>query len=144
MEDKRYDLLAQAKNIFEDLKTDDSRVLFTEDKINDRLFVKLKKLYKRQRACSSGNIDRSTLYNIDGPFQLIHADVGNLEFLGKSATHPEYCLLMVDIFTWKIYTYPMRSRRLRAKKLQEFSKKETARRCGFRSIKSFNKTKSNN
>ena len=27
-------------------------------------------------------IDRSTLYSFDGPFQLLHADVGNLEFLG--------------------------------------------------------------
>ena len=25
-------------------------------------------------------IDRSTLYSFDGPFQLVHADVGNLEF----------------------------------------------------------------
>ena len=33
-------------------------------------------------------IDRSTLYSFDGPFQLIHADVGNLEFVGKSATTP--------------------------------------------------------
>ena len=27
--------------------------------------------------------NRSTLYSFDGPFQLIHADVGNLEVLGK-------------------------------------------------------------
>ena len=27
-------------------------------------------------------IDRSALYSFDDPFQLIHADVGNLEFLG--------------------------------------------------------------
>ena len=33
-------------------------------------------------------IDRSTLYSFDGPFQLTHADVGNLEFVGKSATTP--------------------------------------------------------
>ena len=33
-------------------------------------------------------IDRSALYSIDGPFQLIHANVGNLKFLGKSATVP--------------------------------------------------------
>ena len=43
MVDKKLDLLAQAKNIFEDLKADDSSVLFTEDKINGRLFKKLKK-----------------------------------------------------------------------------------------------------
>ena len=28
-------------------------------------------------------IDRSTLNSFDGPFQLLHADVGNLEFCGK-------------------------------------------------------------
>ena len=43
MENKKLDLLAQAKNIFEDLKTDDSHVLFTEDKINDKIFKKLKR-----------------------------------------------------------------------------------------------------
>ena len=34
-------------------------------------------------------IDRSTLYSFDVPFQLLHADVGNLEFLGKNATFPQ-------------------------------------------------------
>ena len=43
MEDKKYKLLVQAKNIFEENKTDESSVLFTEDKINDRIFKKLKK-----------------------------------------------------------------------------------------------------
>ena len=28
------------------------------------------------------DVDRSTLYIFDGPFQLLNADVGNLEFLG--------------------------------------------------------------
>ena len=43
MEDKKYKLSVQAKNIFEELKTDESSVLFTGDKINDILFKKLKK-----------------------------------------------------------------------------------------------------
>ena len=33
-------------------------------------------------------IDRSALYSFDGPFQLIHTDMGNLKFLGKIATVP--------------------------------------------------------
>ena len=41
-------------------------------------------------------IDRSTLYSFDGPFQLLHADVGSLEFLGKNATVSQYVLLVVD------------------------------------------------
>ena len=43
--------------------------------------------------------DRSTLYSFDGHLQLLHAEVGKLEFLGKSATDPKYCLLFVDLFT---------------------------------------------
>ena len=42
---------------------------------------------------------RETLYSVNGLFQLVHADVANLEFLGKLATHPKYCLLIVDVFS---------------------------------------------
>ena len=54
-------------------------------------------------------IDRSTLYSFDGAFQLLHADLGNLEFLGKNATFPQYVLVIVDLFSSTIYTYPMKS-----------------------------------
>ena len=47
----------------------------------------------------------------DGPFQLFHADVGNLEFLGKSATVPRYVLLVVDLYSPKVYVYPMHSKK---------------------------------
>ena len=40
------------------------------------------------------DIDRPTLSSFDGSFQLLHADVGNLEFLGKSATDSKYCCLL--------------------------------------------------
>ena len=39
-------------------------------------------------------IDRSTRYIFNGPFQLMHGDIANLEFLGKSATVPKYALLI--------------------------------------------------
>ena len=42
-------------------------------------------------------IGRLTLYSFDGPFQLVHANVGNLKFLGSSATTPRYVLLAVDL-----------------------------------------------
>ena len=45
----------------------------------------------------------------DGPFQLLHADVENLEFLGKNATFPQYVLLIADLYTSKVYTYLMKS-----------------------------------
>ena len=34
------------------------------------------------------DIGRSTLYSFDGPFQLLHADVLNLEFFGKTYHGP--------------------------------------------------------
>ena len=64
--------------------------------------------------------DRSTLYSFDGPFQLIHADVGNLEFLGKSITVPKYALLIVDLYSSKIYVYPMPSRKQIVQKMKMF------------------------
>ena len=64
--------------------------------------------------------DRSTLYSFDGPFQLIHADVGNFEFLGKSVTVPKYALLIVDLYSSKIYVYPMPSRKQIVQKMKMF------------------------
>ena len=42
-------------------------------------------------------IDRSTLNSFDGPCQLVHADVGNLKFLEKSATTLKYALFVADL-----------------------------------------------
>ena len=56
-------------------------------------------------------IDISTLYSFDGPFQLLHADVANLKFLGKSASVPNYALLIVDLYPSKVYVYLMCSRK---------------------------------
>ena len=66
------------------------------------------------------NIDRSILYSFDGPFQLIHADVGNLDFLGKNATIPRYILLAVDLDSSKVYVYPMNSRKQILQKMKLF------------------------
>ena len=91
-------------------------VLFTEDKINDRLFKNLEKSkYVKDKELvnfinnvedlkainktdskiiplrldyfEKREIDRSSLYSVDGLFQLVHVDVANLEFSGKSAIH---------------------------------------------------------
>ena len=53
-------------------------------------------------------------------FQLCHADVRNLEFLGKNATFPQYVLVLVDLFSSKVYTYPMRSRKQIRQMLEQF------------------------
>ena len=67
------------------------------------------------------NIDRSsTLYSIKAPFEFVHADVADIRFFSKSAVDPKYCLLAVDLFTSKMYVYPMKSRNLLARKLELF------------------------
>ena len=76
------------------------------------------------------DIDRSTLYSFDGPFQLLHADVGNLEFLGKSATDPKYCLLFVNLITSKVYAYQLKSRKSVLNKMEIFYKEVEGKRIG--------------
>ena len=65
-------------------------------------------------------IDHSTLYSFDAPFRLFQADVRNVEFLGKNATFPQYVLVLVDLFSSKIYTNPMKSRKQIRQKLEQF------------------------
>ena len=55
------------------------------------------------------NMDHSTLYSIGKPFELLHADINDLRFLANSTVDPKYCLLIVDLFTSKIYVYPMKN-----------------------------------
>ena len=133
MEDKK--LSKQARSILSSLKTDPNSVLFSEEQIDKRLLKKLKKSKYEKDALSlklilladnnlenkdkiptrvdfvEREIDRSTLYSFDGPFQLVHADVGNLGFLGKNATISRYVLLVADSYSSKVYAYPMRSRK---------------------------------
>ena len=65
-------------------------------------------------------VDNSTLYSIRKPFDLVHGNIADTRFLAKSAVDPKYCLLLVDLFTAKIYVYPMKNRSLLAKKLHLF------------------------
>ena len=83
-------------------------------------------LLKQLLSKKKDGVDRSTLYSFDGSSQLLHADVGNLEFLGKSATDPKYCLLLVDFFTSKVYVYQMKSRKSIAAKMDTFYKESKA------------------
>ena len=64
------------------------------------------------------DIDRSsTLYSIKAPFELFYASIANIKILSKSAIDTHYCLLCVDLFSPKSYTYPMIKRSLLAKKM---------------------------
>ena len=76
------------------------------------------------------NVDRSTLFSINKPFDLLHADIGDTRFLEKSAVDPKYCLLLVDLFTSKIYVYPMKNRSLLAKILKLFDEDIEEKRTG--------------
>ena len=105
-------------NLLEDKKTD-----FINNK-NDVYSVPTKAGYVQK----SDDIDRSTLYSIHAPFDLLHADVGDLRFLGKSAADPKYCLLLVDLFTSKVYIYGIKNRSLIPLKLEKFYK-EVASKC---------------
>ena len=67
-----------------------------------------------------GNIDRLTLFSICSLFDLLHADIANIKFLAKSAVDPFYCLIFLDLFTSKTYTYPMKKRNLLQKKMEQF------------------------
>ena len=137
----------KAKNEFEKLKLDPWSVAFAEEILDKKLLVRLKKSkYKEDRNFFSlvnllennnvifdsdnvnrtdyiqkREIDRSTLYSFSAPFELFHADVGNLEFLGKNATFPRYVLVLVDLFLSKIYIYPMKSRKQIRKKMEQFT-----------------------
>ena len=100
----------------------------------DRLFVDLykqiedKKKFKNSDLLpittpfyeSKSNVDHSTLFSISKPFELLHGDIADTRFLAKSAVDPKYCLLLVDLFTSKVYIYPMKNRSLLAKKLKLF------------------------
>lgn len=116
-------IFKKAKNLFLKLKTDPASIIFAEEILDSRLVKNLKKskyetgklLYKivnladsklifnddkaptRADFIDKREIDHSTLYSFDGPFQLIHADIENLEFLGKNATFPQYVLVIVDL-----------------------------------------------
>ena len=67
------------------------------------------------------NIDRLTLYSFSKPFEALQADIADLRFLAKSA---------VDLFTSKIYVFPMKNRSLLVKKLEVFYNEIQPKRTG--------------
>ena len=93
------------------------------------------------------NVDHSTFFSINKPFDLLHADIAVTRFLVKSAVDPKYCLLLVDLFTSKIYVYPMKNRSFLAKKLKLFYEdieKKGQVECVFKQIWNLNKIRLKN
>ena len=156
MDDKK--VFKKAKTLFNSLKTDPASVIFAEEFLDNRLLKKLEKskhevdkqLLKlvnlaegkiflddgkpptRADYIDKREIDRSTLYSFDGPFQLLHADVGNQEFLGKNATFPQYVLVIVDLYLSEVYTYQMKSRKQILQKIKLFYDEVKNKRKGKR------------
>ena len=138
----------RVQNLFRSLQKDPQSVLFGNQSVTRQLQKKLtKSFYEKDRVFNKlyqnledknfdkqdyrvplttpfyekrTDIDRTTLYSIEKPFQKIHADIADLRFFAKSAVDPKYALLCVDLFTSKIYVYPMKNRSLLAKKLRLF------------------------
>ena len=143
------------KNLYNILKQDEESVLFASEKLNKQLIKKVKRsqyeknsvfiyLYDKVKDVNieeentvpiftpfienKRNVDKSTLYSFNGPFQLLHADIADIRFFSKSAADPKYCLLYVDLFTQKIYTYPMKKRNILKKKMEEFYEEVSQKR----------------
>ena len=75
------------------------------------------------------DIDRSSaLYSINASLKFFHADVTDICFFSKSAVIPKYALLCVDLFSSKIYVYPMKNKSNLARKMELFYKKIEAKR----------------
>ena len=137
------------KNTFKKLKVDHQGAAFAKEILGKRLLLRLKKskctldkqffknvnlLDKKNVIFNPEGVDRteyvekrdiyrSTLYSFNRHFKLVHADVGNLEFLGKNATFPRYVLVLVDLFSFKTYTYLMRSRKQLSKSSKSFMRR---------------------
>ena len=136
------------QNLFSTLQNDSKSVFYLNSTITKKLLKKLDKSpYQKDRVFKGiyqkledkelaesddkiplktpfvekkGDIDRSTLYSVEKPFKRVHADIANLRFFAKSAVDPKYALLAVDLFTSKTYVYPMKSRKILARKLRLF------------------------
>ena len=142
----------QIKNLFKKLVNDQKSVFFSADKINqtllnkgrksiyqkDKVFYNLFKkiddknvIYEKEKeripfytpfTPQKKDIDRSTLFSLNGPMQFFHADIAYLQFLAKSAVDPKFALVCVDLFTSKIYVYTMKARKNLGSKLEIFYK----------------------
>ena len=77
---------------------------------------------RRNIGCSSA------IYSVEGPLELLHADIADIRFVAKFAVDPKYCLLIGDLFTSKIYMYSIKNRRPLAKKLALFYKDMSKKR----------------
>ena len=138
----------QLQNLFQSFQNNPKSVFYTTTKltkalikkktktaayVKDKAFVNLyaelddKNFYKNENLPlitpyidKRTNIDHSTLYSFNIPFEILHADIADLRFLARSAADPKHCVLLVDLFTSKIHVHPMKYRSLLPKNLSYF------------------------
>ena len=138
----------QAQNLFKVLQKDPKSAFYLETTITKKILKKLdKSKYAKDQVFKNiynelnekelspqkdaiplrtpfieqkAEIDRSTLYSIEEPLKKFHADIADLRFFARSAADPKYALLVVDLFTSKVFIYPMKNRKLLARKLNIF------------------------
>ena len=72
------------------------------------------------------------------------ANIADIPFLGKSAVDPKYCLLFVDLFTSMIYTYPMKNRKILAKKIAQFYQDIAKKQSGQMRLQTDQEVQQNN
>ena len=128
------------------MQTDAKSVLFTKENVNDKLFKNIKKSKYEKDIEFVKLFDRNVNFledeKITIPIKtkfvekkvilidqlslalmvLFSCYMLNLKFLGKSACDPKYSLLFVNLFTSKVYVYPMESRKHILNKMYFFYK----------------------
>ena len=87
------------------IRLEDQEIIYDDNNEKERILFYTPFVEQKQ------DIDRSsTLYSINGPMQLFHADTADICFFSKSAVDPKYALLCVDLFSSKVYVYPMKKK----------------------------------
>lgn len=77
----------------------------------------------------------------------LHANIGDIRSMAKSAVKLKHCFLIFNVFTSKVYTYPKKTRSLLKKKLEFFyqdmkeKKKVTIKSCECKQIRDLDKMK---
>ena len=130
-----------------------SKSIFDKDKVLVNLYNQLEDKNFRSKtkffpiitpsSDRKSNADHSTLFSIGKLFELFHADIVDTRFLAKSVVDPKYCLLLVDLFTSKIYIYPIKNRNLLAKKLKLFYDDIKPKRTGRMRLQTYLEFKQN-
>ena len=121
------------KNLYNVLKKDEESVLIGSERLNKQLLKKIKrskyekdiiflKLYSQVENVNleekedivpvftsfvenQRNIDRSTLYSFNGPFQLLHADIADIRFFFQNQLSTHIIVFCLLIYLPKKFTH---------------------------------------